>query len=104
MVCIQFIIIITLIKINRCLISCHTQYNLNCYYLSHLIGGRNRKVAAAFVTSGKTIEQLETEMLNGQKLQGPPTAQEVNFMLRNKAMEDKCDSISIFVDALKLFF
>lgn len=52
-------------------------------------GGRNRKVAAAFVTSGKTIKQLEDEMLNGQKLQGPPTAEEVNFMLKNKQMEDK---------------
>lgn len=51
--------------------------------------GRNRKVAAAFVNSGKTIEQLEQEMLNGQKLQGPPTAEEVNIMLKSKNMEDK---------------
>lgn len=52
-------------------------------------GGRNRKVSEAFVTSGKTIEQLETEMLNGQKLQGPITAKEVNYMLANKKMEEK---------------
>lgn len=52
-------------------------------------GGRNRKVSEAFVTSGKTIEQLEKEMLNGQKLQGPPTAQEVNHMLKTKGMENK---------------
>lgn len=52
-------------------------------------GGRNRKVSEAYVTSGKTIEQLETEMLNGQKLQGPITAKEVNYMLQNKKMEDK---------------
>jgi glycerol-3-phosphate dehydrogenase (NAD+) len=32
-------------------------------------GGRNRKCSEAFVTSGKSIEQLEKEMLNGQKLQ-----------------------------------
>ncbi|XP_060581293.1 glycerol-3-phosphate dehydrogenase [NAD(+)], cytoplasmic-like [Ruditapes philippinarum] len=51
--------------------------------------GRNRRVAAAFVKAGKTIEQLEQEMLNGQKLQGPPTAEEVNFMLKSKNMEDK---------------
>jgi len=52
-------------------------------------GGRNRKVAEAFVTTGKSIEQLEKEMLDGQKLQGPPTAEEVNFMLKNKKMEDR---------------
>ena len=28
-------------------------------------------------------------MLNGQKLQGPPTAAEVNFMLKAKNMEDR---------------
>lgn len=53
------------------------------------IGGRNRKVSEAFVKSGKTIKELETELLNGQKLQGPITAEEVNFMLKNKSMEEK---------------
>lgn len=52
-------------------------------------GGRNRKVSEAYVTSGKSIVELEKEMLNGQKLQGPITAEEVNFMLKNKTMEDK---------------
>ena len=52
-------------------------------------GGRNRKVAEAYVKSGKSIEELEKEMLNGQKLQGPPTAFEVNYMLKNKKMEDR---------------
>jgi glycerol-3-phosphate dehydrogenase (NAD+) len=52
-------------------------------------GGRNRKCSEAFVTSGKTIKQLEDEMLNGQKLQGPITAEEVNFMLKAKKMEEK---------------
>ncbi|XP_044755974.1 glycerol-3-phosphate dehydrogenase [NAD(+)], cytoplasmic-like isoform X2 [Coccinella septempunctata] len=51
--------------------------------------GRNRKCAAAFVTSGKTIKELEKEMLNGQMLQGPPTAEEVTFMLRNEKMTDQ---------------
>ena len=52
-------------------------------------GGRNRRVSEAFVTTGKSIEVLEKEMLNGQRLQGPETAAEVNFMLRAKGMEDK---------------
>ncbi|CAK9303353.1 unnamed protein product [Gordionus sp. m RMFG-2023] len=40
-------------------------------------GGRNRKVGEAFVKTGKKIEELELEMLNGQKLQGPHTALDV---------------------------
>jgi glycerol-3-phosphate dehydrogenase (NAD+) len=51
--------------------------------------GRNRRVADAFVTSGKTIEELEAEMLNGQKLQGPPTAAEVYIMLEQKGLTEK---------------
>lgn len=59
------------------------------HFHSSNAGGRNRKVSEAFVTSGKSIKELETEMLNGQKLQGPITAEEVNFMLKNKGMEAK---------------
>ena len=32
-------------------------------------GGRNRRCSEAFVSTGKSIEQLEKEMLNGQRLQ-----------------------------------
>ncbi|KAM4705269.1 glycerol-3-phosphate dehydrogenase 1-like protein [Rhinophrynus dorsalis] len=52
-------------------------------------GGRNRKVAEAFVNTGKSIEELEQEMLNGQKLQGPQTSSEVYKILKQKAMVDK---------------
>ncbi|KAL1500934.1 hypothetical protein ABEB36_006350 [Hypothenemus hampei] len=52
-------------------------------------GGRNRKVSEAFVKTGKSIKQLEDEMLNGQKLQGPFTADEVNYMLKSKGMEEQ---------------
>ncbi|ELK08369.1 Glycerol-3-phosphate dehydrogenase [NAD+], cytoplasmic [Pteropus alecto] len=52
-------------------------------------GGRNRKVAEAFVRTGKPIEQLEKEMLNGQKLQGPQTAQELHSILQHKGLTDK---------------
>lgn len=50
-------------------------------------GGRNRKVAAEFARSGRNIQQLEEEMLNGQKLQGPETAKEVNVLLKSKNLE-----------------
>jgi len=32
---------------------------------------------------------LEEELLNGQKLQGPPTAAEINVVLKEKGMENK---------------
>lgn len=54
-----------------------------------LPGGRNRRVAEAFVKTGRSIKELEDELLNGQKLQGPITAEEVNHMLTNKNMENK---------------
>lgn len=51
-------------------------------------GGRNRKVAEAFAKSNKSIEELEKEMLNGQRLQGPETAKEVNILLKSKNLEE----------------
>uniref|UniRef100_A0A8C9KPE6 Glycerol-3-phosphate dehydrogenase [NAD(+)] n=2 Tax=Serinus canaria TaxID=9135 RepID=A0A8C9KPE6_SERCA len=51
--------------------------------------GRNRLVAEAFVKTGKSIEELEQEMLNGQKLQGPQTSAEVHQILKQKEMLDK---------------
>uniref|UniRef100_A0AAQ4P5L8 Glycerol-3-phosphate dehydrogenase [NAD(+)] n=1 Tax=Gasterosteus aculeatus aculeatus TaxID=481459 RepID=A0AAQ4P5L8_GASAC len=52
-------------------------------------GGRNRKVAEAFVRTSKSIVELEAEMLNGQKLQGPQTSAEVYKLLQKKDMVDK---------------
>lgn len=42
---------------------------------------------AASIT--QSIEQLEKEMLNGQKLQGPATAAEVHLILEHKNLVDK---------------
>lgn len=39
--------------------------------------------------SSQSIEQLEKEMLNGQKLQGPQTAQELHSILQHKGLVDK---------------
>jgi glycerol-3-phosphate dehydrogenase (NAD+) len=51
--------------------------------------GRNRKVAEAFsrLRGEKSIEVLEREILNGQKLQGPETAKELNCLLKAKGLE-----------------
>lgn len=77
-------------------------------------GGRNRKVSAAFAASDKTLAELEKEMLNGQKLQGPETAKEVNVLLKSKNMEETfplftavhkiCSGekpVSFFIDSLR---
>ncbi|EGG12435.1 uncharacterized protein MELLADRAFT_101681 [Melampsora larici-populina 98AG31] len=45
-------------------------------------GGRNRLCAEAFVKTGKPFEQLETELLGGQKLQGVATADELHQFLK----------------------
>ncbi|XP_061686136.1 glycerol-3-phosphate dehydrogenase [NAD(+)], cytoplasmic-like isoform X2 [Syngnathoides biaculeatus] len=52
-------------------------------------GGRNRKVAEAFVKTSKSIAELEAEMLNGQKLQGPQTSAEIYKILRKKKIVNK---------------
>ncbi|XP_060938015.1 glycerol-3-phosphate dehydrogenase 1-like protein isoform X3 [Limanda limanda] len=52
-------------------------------------GGRNRRVAEAFAKTGKSIEELEQDMLNGQKLQGPATSAEVYHILKQKSLVDK---------------
>ncbi|RLU20695.1 hypothetical protein DMN91_007308 [Ooceraea biroi] len=52
-------------------------------------GGRNRRVCEQFVKTGKTITQLEDDLLSGQKLQGPATADEVHDMLKARNLMDK---------------
>ncbi|XP_077370163.1 glycerol-3-phosphate dehydrogenase 1-like protein isoform X2 [Festucalex cinctus] len=52
-------------------------------------GGRNRKVAEAFVKTSKSIAELEAEMLNGQKLQGPQASAEIYKILQKKGMLGK---------------
>jgi len=68
-------------------------------------GGRNARLAKEFVLQRKPIAKLEEELLNGQKLQGPETAAEVNFMLKNKGLEDKFPLFTavhrIFIDEMK---
>jgi len=50
------------------------------------LGGRNRKVAEAFAKHGgkRSFDELEAEMLQGQKLQGVSTAKEVYEVLSHR--------------------
>lgn len=52
-------------------------------------GGRNRRVSEELIKSGKPLVELEKTMLNGQKLQGPITSEEVNYMLKAKNLENE---------------
>ncbi|KAJ1954072.1 glycerol-3-phosphate dehydrogenase, partial [Dipsacomyces acuminosporus] len=51
-------------------------------------GGRNRRLADAFVKTGKPMEQLEKELLNGQKLQGYLTAGEVHSYISSRGVAE----------------
>ncbi|KAI8611772.1 NAD-dependent glycerol-3-phosphate dehydrogenase C-terminus-domain-containing protein [Chytriomyces sp. MP71] len=72
----------------------HSQVKDNTFFescgvadvITTCFGGRNRKVAEARVLTGKSFEQLEVELLNGQKLQGTLTAKEVHLILQQKGV------------------
>jgi len=59
-------------------------------------GGRNRKCAEAYARTGKSLEEIEKEILNGQKLQGPPTAAEVQVVLKAKGIENPAVEYPLF--------
>lgn len=52
-------------------------------------GGRNARCAKLSVQRGKTVDEIEQEELNGQKLQGTSTAADVNAFLKERGDEDK---------------
>jgi glycerol-3-phosphate dehydrogenase (NAD+) len=54
-------------------------------------GGRNRKCAEAFAKAGgkRAWSEIEAEMLNGQKLQGPMTSEELMPIIKANKLEEK---------------
>lgn len=51
-------------------------------------GGRNHRCAKLSVQRGISIEEVEAQELNGQKLQGTLTAMEINTFLKKQGMEE----------------
>lgn len=64
-------------------------------------GGRNRKVAEAYVLTRKPFQELEAELLNGQKLQGTLTAKEVYEVLSEKNLTKE---FPLFTTVYKICF
>lgn len=65
----------------------YTITNNDLYIFNHTLIKYN--LFSVYIIDYQSIEELEKELLNGQKLQGPITAAEVNFMLKNKNMENE---------------
>jgi len=65
------------------------------------VGGRNRKVAEAFAKTNKSVEELERELLKGQKLQGTLTLVEVHEILKKRGIEKDFPLFSVLH---KIFF
>jgi glycerol-3-phosphate dehydrogenase (NAD+) len=66
-------------------VSLHRSFSNESAGIADLIttcyGGRNRKCAEEFAKTGQPFDVIEKKMLNGQKLQGTVTAEEVNRFL-----------------------
>jgi len=67
-------------------------------------GGRNKRVSEAYAKAGgeKSLKELEAEMLNGQKLQGPQTAEEVYKVLKSLNLSEK--EYPLFVAVYKICY
>ncbi|XP_013779663.1 glycerol-3-phosphate dehydrogenase [NAD(+)], cytoplasmic-like [Limulus polyphemus] len=68
--------------------------------LTTCYGGRNRRLAEAFVRTRQKLNELEAEMLEGQKLQGPETADAVHRVLKKQNLEEH---FPLFVVVNKIF-
>ncbi|KAH8252355.1 hypothetical protein KR038_008261 [Drosophila bunnanda] len=58
-------------------------------YISNYLANRNRKLAEAFVKTGKPLSELEHILIPGHEPLGPVTAELVHHMLKKKGLEDK---------------
>lgn len=56
--------------------------------MTSCMGGRNRRVAMEMVKTKKSFQELEKELLNGQKLQGALTALEIHQFLDAQGVDN----------------
>jgi glycerol-3-phosphate dehydrogenase (NAD+) len=64
-------------------------------------GGRNFRCAKKAVEKGISVEEVEQQELNGQKLQGTSTAFEVNSFLKARGLEDQYPLFTAVNDILR---
>merc|ERR1711972_521022 len=66
-------------------------------------GGRNRKCAEAFVRAKgqKTWEEIEQELLGGQKIQGIPTTQKIWPVMQQHNL---CEKLPLFTTIYQIAF
>merc|ERR1719388_274684 len=66
-------------------------------------GGRNRKCAEAFAKSGgsRSWDDIEKELLGGQKLQGTLTAQEIWPVMQKNRL---CERLPLFTTIYQIAF
>ncbi|KAG8896898.1 hypothetical protein FRB99_008583, partial [Tulasnella sp. 403] len=74
--------------------------------MTSCMGGRNRRIAVEMVKSRKSFEQLEKELLNGQKLQGPYTALEIHEFLTAHGVDNikRAKKYPLFKNVWKICF
>jgi glycerol-3-phosphate dehydrogenase (NAD+) len=63
-------------------------------------GGRNFRCAKLAVERGVSVDEIEAQELNGQKLQGTTTAKEVNSFLKARGREDEYPLFKAVADIL----
>ncbi|KKY26445.1 putative glycerol-3-phosphate dehydrogenase [Phaeomoniella chlamydospora] len=64
-------------------------------------GGRNHRCAKMSIEEGKPIEEIEARELNGQKLQGTTTAEEVHRFLSSQGMKKDFPLFTAVYDILQ---
>ena len=69
-------------------------------------GGRNRKCAEEFVNGKgrRTFEDIEEELLGGQKLQGVLTSDEVQELIETKGWEKEVSGVRVREEFFFFFF
>ncbi|XP_026467705.1 glycerol-3-phosphate dehydrogenase [NAD(+)], cytoplasmic-like [Ctenocephalides felis] len=86
----------------------HPQSRLSTFFescgLADLVSscniGRHRRLSEEFARTGKTVEELEQELLHGNRLQGPHIARETYNAIVH---EDCVNSFPLFVTVHKIF-